>query len=154
MKLAVVAGAVAALGVVAVAGVGFMKRVEALRDGDPTAARAEAVRRHAEFLKSLDQPPPPVGATARAEPPVGATARAEPEPEPEPVAPPVDRTISIREMAECQIRLKDRLKDPDSYREHERLLGGGGWIDYTATNGFGGPTRAIFQCSTGINVAK
>jgi hypothetical protein len=144
MKLAVVAGVVAALGVVVVAGVGFMKRVEALRDGDPTAARAEAVRRHAEFLKSLDQPPPAVR----------ATARAEPEPEPEPVAPPVDRTISIQEMAECQIRLKDRLRDPDSYREHERLREGGGWIDYTATNGFGGPTRAIFQCSTGMNVAK
>lgn len=49
------AGVLAAL---AVGGLVFARYVVSVLDGDPAASKAEAARRHAEFLRQLEQPKP------------------------------------------------------------------------------------------------
>lgn len=140
------AGVVAAL---AVGGLVFVRYVVAVLDGDPAAARAEATKRHAEFMRQLEQPKPPGQ-------PVEAPAAPEPESEPEPPSEPVPsnvtREISFEEMAECQMKLQNSLKDPDSYKEISKTRESGGVIHYTATNSFGGRVKASHHCLLGINM--
>lgn len=64
------------------------------------------------------------------------------------------RTISLAEMWNCKAALKNTLKDPDSFKEHRSTMEKGGLIDYTATNSFGGPVRAVFRCTTLQNITS
>lgn len=140
------AGVMAAL---AVGGLVFARYVVAVLDGDPAASKAEAARRHAEFMRQLEQPKPagqPVAVEAPAAPEL------EPEPPSEPVPSNVTREISFEEMAECQIKLQNSLKDPDSYKEISKTRESGGVIHYTATNSFGGRVKASHHCLLGINM--
>lgn len=147
------AGVVAAM---AVGSMVFVRQVVAVLDGDPATAKAEAAKRHAEFMRQLEQSAP-VPASAPAVVPVPAV-ESEPvsTPPPEPVAPPapknVTREISFREMAECQMDLQSSLKDPDSYKELSKTRENGGVIHYTATNSFGGRVKASHHCLLGINM--
>lgn len=59
------------------------------------------------------------------------------------------REISIRELAACRVDLRASMKDPDSFKINQKTTTGGGLIDFTATNGFGGPVRGIYRCTTG-----
>ncbi|WP_216906820.1 hypothetical protein [Synechococcus sp. CCY 0621] len=59
------------------------------------------------------------------------------------------RTLSDEEMINCQVLLKERARDPSSVQTHAKTPTAGGLIDFTATNGFGGPTRGVFHCTTG-----
>lgn len=59
------------------------------------------------------------------------------------------RTLSDDEMIACQVLLKQRARDPSSVQIHARTPTAGGLIDFTATNGFGGPNRGVFHCTTG-----
>jgi hypothetical protein len=63
-----------------------------------------------------------------------------------------ERTLTDIEMAVCQRLLRERMKDPSSFRVNRSSPASGGLIDYTATNGFGGPSRAIYQCTKGQNI--
>jgi len=58
------------------------------------------------------------------------------------------REISSMELTTCRTVLKQAMKDPDSFKVNNETRAGGGMIDYTATNGFGGPVRKTFQCTT------
>jgi hypothetical protein len=64
------------------------------------------------------------------------------------------RTLTSSEMWACEEVIKDNLKDPRSYLRNSRNPNRGGWIDYTATNSFGGPVRTIYQCTTGLSVTQ
>jgi hypothetical protein len=59
------------------------------------------------------------------------------------------REISIGELAACRVDLRARMKDPDSFKINEKTTKEGGLIDFTATNGFGGPVRGVYRCTTG-----
>lgn len=57
-------------------------------------------------------------------------------------------TISEEQLEICRRVIKNRLKDPDSYKEWSAFREEGGLIDYTATNSMGGPTREIIRCTS------
>lgn len=59
------------------------------------------------------------------------------------------RTLSDEEMIACQVALRESARDPSSVQIHAKTPTAGGLIDFTATNGFGGPNRAVFHCTTG-----
>lgn len=63
-----------------------------------------------------------------------------------------NREISSIEMTACRMALQKAMRDPSSFRVNNETRAGGGQIDYTATNGFGGPDRQTFQCTTGQNI--
>lgn len=61
---------------------------------------------------------------------------------------------NVRQLAfACGQRLKPFLKDPSSFRILDRGMSKltetdvTVWVDYTATNGFGGPTRDTYSCT-------
>lgn len=80
-----------------------------------------------------------------------AAAEAQRQAEAEEAANP-NREISSLEMTTCRMALKEAMKDPSSFKVNNSTRRGGGLIDYTATNGFGGPVRNTFQCTTGQNI--
>ena len=49
--------------------------------------------------------------------------------------------------ARCRVTLKNRLKDPDSFKQHDygRFMKTG-VIEYSATNSFGARLRSTFDC--------
>lgn len=62
------------------------------------------------------------------------------------------REISSLELITCRRALRNMMRDPSSFRVNKETRAEGGLIDYTATNGFGGPDRNIFRCSTVENL--
>lgn len=65
-----------------------------------------------------------------------------------------DREISSLELTGCRMALKESMKDPSSFKVNRETRAGGGLIDYTATNGLGGPTRSVYQCTLGENLTS
>lgn len=59
------------------------------------------------------------------------------------------RTLTQAEMDVCLILVRNAARDPSSIKIHYITQTRGGLIDFTATNGFGGPTRSMVQCTTG-----
>ena len=66
---------------------------------------------------------------------------------------PTKTNIQQLAFACAQQKLKPFLKDPNSLRILNRGMGDltdthvTVWVDYTATNGFGGPARDVFRCT-------
>jgi hypothetical protein len=131
--------AIAGTAIAVVTTAGLLKLAGSFRDPDPAAARAEALKVHQARLAAQRQDE--------------ARRRRWMEREFSPDAIAARNAAAAEEqskvtMVACRIELISRLKDPSSYREHDSFTdgAGGGWIDYTATNGFGGPTRSRIYC--------